>query len=196
MMFFAMYDSKTFCVLCPTKFAASFANGVTFSSFVGIKTWSDADLEDGKVHASSLTKSQRASIRLVRTIFLEDFGVLSKHQLKFLNIFLKEVHENDDLFGGIDVVFCEHYLQCGSLLDSSILASSDCLIFNLSEKESFCSILNHIKDGTATSEMLEEINDKWGSVSVGNKRVISFLIVWFYHCLCDLEFVFTEEEWR
>jgi hypothetical protein len=196
MMFFAMYDSKTFCFLCPTKFSASIANGVTFSSFVGIKTWSDAELEDGNVHAMSLTKSQRSSIRLVRTIFLDEFGVLSKHHLKFLNTLLKAVHENDDFFGGIDVVFCEHYLECGSLLDSSILASSDCLLFNLSEKKSFCSILNHMKDGTATSEMLEEINDKWGSASVGNKRVISFIIVSFYHCLYDLEFVFTEEESR
>jgi hypothetical protein len=186
MMFFDIFDSQTFCILCPTKITASLANGVTVLSFVGLKNWSDAELEDGRVHAKSgLTSSRLVSIRLVRTIFLEDFGVMSKHQFGFLNAFLKAVHNNDEFFGGVDVIFSEHYLKCDLLLDSSLYASSDCLLFKLDSLDGkgnmFKSVLEHMMDNNVTSEMVDWMNIEWGENIVANKRVSIFIMCYIIY---------------
>jgi hypothetical protein len=185
-MFYATFDSESFCVLHPTKTGASLLNCSTLSAFLGLEMWADGELDDGKVHATSgLSISQLASIRLVRTIFLEDFGLLSKHHHDFLNTFLKAVHDSDKFFGGVNVIFCGDYWKCELLTQTCLLQSSDCFLFNLSERKTFCSILNHMRDNTSTSEMVEEINGMWGSVVVGNKRV-SFLLM----CILLITMVF------
>jgi hypothetical protein len=176
MMFYAIYDSKTFCALHPTRTDASQLNKSTLLCFLGVKFWSDNEQEDGKIHAQTgLSCSQLATIRLVRTIFLEDFGLLSGHQFNFLNCFLKAVHNNDEFFGGVNVIFCEHYFQCKLLLASSLIASSDCMLFNLTKEHNFASILAQMDEYATTTDLIDHTRNNYGTKAVGNKRVGFFV---------------------
>jgi ATP-dependent exoDNAse (exonuclease V) alpha subunit len=99
----------SFAVTASTGIVAAAIDGRTIHSFSGLgirDTLNKNDIERFKFNKKILER-----IRPIKVLIIDEISMLSANQLDCVNAIFKAVRNNDEPFGGVQVVFCGDFLQ-------------------------------------------------------------------------------------
>ncbi|MFA6353807.1 MAG: PIF1 family DEAD/DEAH box helicase [Candidatus Paceibacterota bacterium] len=96
-------------ITASTGIAATHIGGMTIHSWSGIGIKTKLDKYDLDKIASSEYISKR--VRRTRVLIIDEISMLSPHMLNMLNVVCREIKQNDEPFGGIQVVLVGDFFQ-------------------------------------------------------------------------------------
>lgn len=186
------FPCKKIFITSTTGISAYSINGITINSYMGFGTGE----QDINSLFKKIKKSKEAVNRLLTTdiLIIDEISMLSAEIFEKINILLKTIRRNDNLFGGIQVVLSGDFLQLQPVFktqDSSnnlILLESKifCQYFSKKlqniiilkenyrqENNVFQKYLNELRSGKLHPDFEKLINDKISSNNNNNKEIDS-----------------------
>lgn len=180
--YFRCRTTKKCVVLAPTGVAALNVDGETIHSFFGLKP--GFEIEEAQKMKPSKLRNPRMFIRL-ETIVIDEISMVRADLLDAVNLFLQKVRENEEPFGGVQMLFIGDLYQLPPVVVSAERASfalkyetpfffgADVLqkgdfemnfieldkIYRQAD-EDFINILNAVRNKSITQKEIEILNER------------------------------------
>lgn len=169
----ARQKGKSVAVTATTGLAATHLNGTTIHAWSGIGV---GDFFD-KRHAGKLPKSRQELIKKADVLVIDEISMLHDFRLDMVDETLRYVRQNNEPFGGIQVVLCGDFFQLppvnrrdgrqGSFVTNSFAWRQNvftvCYLhtqFRQKEDEAYTNILNGIRAGVLTRSQLDLLQNR------------------------------------
>jgi len=179
-----MSPDKKIIVLAPTGVSAINVKGETIHSFFKLKPGYELD----EATNARIDEKKRAGYKAIKTIMIDEISMVRADLLDAIDIFLRRVRENDEAFGGVQMIFFGDLFQLPPVLtnhdkdrfyseyESPYFFSAKLFerrdLFSEAFKleyieldkiyrqsdENFIRLLNCIRDNSATEVDLEHVN--------------------------------------
>ena len=158
-----------------TGLAASIIGGQTVHSWSGIGT----DIELPKDYTYKISETRKKAIRRTKVLIIDEISMLNAYQLDMIDEAMKIIRENEEPFGGLQVVLVGDFFQLppiGSsggvgefVTESSVWKDADLQVCYLTEQHrnedaKLQEILNSIRSGTLTTQ-----HKDWLASRIGKK---------------------------
>ncbi len=96
-------------ITASTGIAATHINGQTIHSWSGIGI--SETLDEKELNVISYKKSVRNRISEARVLIIDEVSMLHNYQLDMINAVCKKVRDNNNAFGGLQIVLCGDFFQ-------------------------------------------------------------------------------------
>ncbi|HEX8762386.1 MAG TPA: HRDC domain-containing protein [Candidatus Saccharimonadales bacterium] len=165
-------------VTATTGLAATHLGGTTIHAWSGIGVM---DIFD-KRHAGKMAKSRQDLINKADALIIDEISMLHDFRLDMVDEVLRFVRQNNEPFGGLQVILCGDFFQLppvnrqgsrqGSFVTSSFVWRQNvftvCYLetqFRQKDDELYTTILNGIRAGVLTRSQLTALQSRAGAVS-------------------------------
>ncbi len=157
-------------VAAPTGLAAKNIGGVTLHSLLKLPVQHQGcGLDQLKLHSLTLQRMKK-SLMDKKFLIVDEVSMLGEKMLLFANDRLQEVFDNENPFGGINVIFCGDFFQLPPVKDRfcfhcHLFEDFDILLLEENKRQAddkaWCKMLDKIRIGSAlTSAELQKLNRK------------------------------------
>lgn len=169
----AKKQGKSVAITATTGLAATHLNGTTIHAWSGIGVHSEFD----KHMANKLGKTRQELIKKADILVIDEISMLHDYRLDMVDQILRHVRENNEPFGGAQVILCGDFFQLppvnrsgdrqGSFVTSSQVWLQNvftvCYLktqFRQRDDELYTEILNGIRAGVMTRSQLNALQDR------------------------------------
>jgi len=168
---------KNVAVTATTGLAATHLNGTTIHAWAGIGVHSQFD----KHMANKLAKQRQDLIKKADVLVIDEISMLHDYRLDMVDEVLRFVRDNQEPFGGVQVILCGDFFQLppvnrsGDRMGSFVTNSQAwrqnvftvCYLqtqFRQRDDELYTAILNGIRAGVLTRSQLDALQDRSNGV--------------------------------
>ena len=173
----AKKQGKSIAVTATTGLAATHLNGTTIHAWSGIGVSSVFD----KHEANKLGKQRQELIKKADILIIDEISMLHDFRLDMVDQILRHVREDDDPFGGMQVILCGDFFQLppvnrsgdrmGSFVTNSEVWRKNvftvCYLhtqFRQKDDDMYTAILNGIRAGVLTRSQLDALQERSSAV--------------------------------